>query len=316
LIHDIPGLTTIAGLSIARRGCHDGRSGEEVAIMAIRKILVPVDGSDAVRSALQTAVDLAGALPAHIEALHVRVAAAESIGFIGEGMSGEVLQEMIEATNQQAGLRAEAAKAMAEGAFAAAGLPLAAGPEEGVPSGRWLEMAGQEEEVVVTRGRLADLIVMPRPIILPEVLSTASFHAALFESGRPILVAGREGAEGLHRRAGVAWNASREAARAIGSALPLLAGAESVAVFVHERERHGAGSGADLVEYLAWHGIRAGIRPLSDRKPPEQALIEACDEIDFLVMGAYTHSRLRELILGGVTRHMLEHANLPLLMAH
>ncbi len=83
------------------------------------------------------------------------------------------------------------------------------------------------------------------------------------------------------------------------------------------RGRRCAGDAAQLlVDYLACHAIPADIRPLAEHRGAGEALLEAAAGFDLMVMGAYTHSRLWQLILGGVTRHMLEQAPLPLFMAH
>jgi hypothetical protein len=93
--------------------------------------------------------------------------------------------------------------------------------------------------------------------------------------------------------------------------------AEVVLILNVDTDDSVAGRAGGLMEFLAWHGISAEHRKVSkDDSSVGAAIIKACADADLLVMGAYTHSRLRQLILGGVTRHVLEHATLPLLMAH
>jgi nucleotide-binding universal stress UspA family protein len=140
--------------------------------------------------------------------------------------------------------------------------------------------------------------------------------------GRPVLLvpyAGRFRDTG--RRVLVAWNASSEAARAVADALPLLARAESVNIVVFEPGRagdHGEEPGADAALYLARHGVKATVSKYggSGVDIGSQILSRAADlGADLIVMGAYGHSRMRELILGGATRTILESMTAPVLMS-
>jgi nucleotide-binding universal stress UspA family protein len=113
----------------------------------------------------------------------------------------------------------------------------------------------------------------------------------------------------------VAWDGSAQAARALAAALPFLARAEQVTVVTCE-EAGDDGGLAEVTTYLAWHGIVAGRRAVPPHPGVAEALVAAAIGTDLLVMGGYSHSRLREMILGGVTRYMLEKAALPLLLMH
>ena len=117
----------------------------------------------------------------------------------------------------------------------------------------------------------------------------------------------------------IAWNGSLEASRAVFGALPLLLLASRVSIFAAPQYDIDDVDPADLAEYLSWHGIRAHpvVGP-KDEHATGAALISAAREqqATLIVMGAYTHSRLRQSFLGGVTRHLLAHAPVPLLMSH
>jgi nucleotide-binding universal stress UspA family protein len=151
----------------------------------------------------------------------------------------------------------------------------------------------------------------------------ATKHIAL-ESGRPVLVVPRScSVDRIGRCVLVAWNGSREAVRAVHDALPLLARAEQVQVAVINPAvgygGHGAVPGADLCLHLARHGVRAeAYVGHADSHDIGAALHAQATAIgaDLVVMGAYGHSRFRELVLGGVTRHLLRHLSIPMLMAH
>ena len=174
-----------------------------------------------------------------------------------------------------------------------------------------------EVDRVLHFGRLSDLIVMARPGAEEGGLS-ATFDAALFDSGRPVLLVPTKPVADLGSTIAVAWDCSREAARALGAALPVLAAAKKV-VILTAREPGRRVEPSELAVYLAQHGIEArtwaftpGPGSLGD------ALIEEAGKAgaDLLVMGAYGHSRLREMVLGGVTRSILAEADMPVLLMH
>ena len=186
--------------------------------------------------------------------------------------------------------------------------------------------------------RHADLVVIGQAD--PEHVSTAAggdFPAqVLTNSGRPVLVVPYAGlprpasAGGPARRIMLAWNASKEAARAVHEALPLLKRAERVQIAIFdadtERALHGDAPGAELLRYLARHGVDAEVvlrqsartgllkRPSGTGEALLSLLAE--EHCDLLVLGAYGHSRFRETLLGGVTRTVLESMTVPVLMAH
>ena len=141
-------------------------------------------------------------------------------------------------------------------------------------------------------------------------------------AGRPALVIPYIGAgETLGERVLVAWDGGREAARAVNDALPLLERAASVGVLVINPSRggHGEQPGADIALHLARHGISVDAEHLEARDiSTGNALLSrlADQNIDVLVMGAYGHSRLREMVLGGVTRQVFQSMTVPVLMSH
>ncbi len=283
--------------------------------MTFRKILVPVDGSDNQRASLALAFGVAGRHGATVDVLHARIDPIEAVSFVGEGMSGEVIQELMTLTEQQSATRAAAARALFEDACRQAAV--GEGPSAiGAASARFVEELGREDEVVARFGRLCDLLVVARPTAGLDPAGQSTLNAALFESGHPVLVPGKEGLDTSFRNVLVAWNGSAEAARALTFALPLLAEAEQVAIAVAAGDGDGSTPAAPVIEYLACHAITAGVRQLAEQRGVGEALLEMAAGFDLLVMGAYTHSRLWQLILGGVTRQMLEHAPLPLFMAH
>jgi len=286
--------------------------------MTIQTILVPVDGSEQSRHVLGAAVALGRERAAHVVALHARPDPRDSLPLLGEGISGVMIEDLMRLTEREGRERAERARALFDGFCASSGVPVIQGPPAPVGvSASWLDVAGPEDDAVARRGRLADVIVVSQSP--PDEVSALTLNGALVESGRPVLVVPTTVTDFVGRRVCVAWNGNVEAARAVAAALPFLTAAEKVAVLTVAGDDVPEAVAGELVEYLAWHGVAA-----EDVAVPEgaqgigEALLEACDAWggDLLVMGAYTHSRMRQLILGGVTRHVLGNARVPLLMIH
>jgi nucleotide-binding universal stress UspA family protein len=188
-------------------------------------------------------------------------------------------------------------------------------------AGEWRQAEGRTSALLALHGRYVDLIVLGQP---EPGVSSVAVEAALFSTGRPVLLVPYTGpAESLGRRVLIAWNGSREAARAVNDALPLLAGAESVTVLVVDPKTgpsdHGEEPGADIALHLARHGVRVTVRRVmgDDVGVGDMLLNEVADfGIDLIIMGGYGHSRLRELVLGGATRTLLRQMTVPVLMSH
>jgi nucleotide-binding universal stress UspA family protein len=182
----------------------------------------------------------------------------------------------------------------------------------------WSEQMGEIETLVTRYGRLSDLIMVQRPT--PGfVHAQRCFDAAVFGSGRPTLVVGEKLPFDMTDHVIIAWNGSLEASRAVLGAMPLLHLASRVSIFAAPQYADEGVDPADLIDALRWHGIRAHpvVGPKDDNSVGA-ALVSAAAEqqATLIVMGAYTHSRLRQSFLGGVTRHLLGHAPIPLLMTH
>lgn len=280
--------------------------------MPIRKLLLPLSGTSAGEAALETGLMVARRFGARMLVLHARPDARDAAPLAGEGLSGPMIEELMAASERDADRRDAAARRMYARCAERHGLA-------GGDLVSFLSLAGREEDLVAHQARLADLAVVPHPEASGDASSSDALHAALFESGRPVLVAPPASpAGGIGARICVAWNGSAESAAAVQLALPWLRRAEAIRVLhAGEYQRNGPDA-ADLPPYLALHDI-AGVE--IHRFAPRggnvgAGLLAAATEwgADLLVTGAYSHSRLRQLFLGGVTRHVLAHAALPVLM--
>lgn len=188
---------------------------------------------------------------------------------------------------------------------------------------REIAPAGSIRFIVSNIACFYDLALLPQPYAMDDDGAAASvLEAVLFEGNAPVLVHPRTPVADFGKNIVVAWNESREALDAIRASLPFLAAAERVNVVVIEPEMHGekqADPGSELGKLLSRHGasVEVSIIPRTIDKVSD-VLDRFCMDknADMLVMGAYSHSRLRENILGGVTRDVLRNVKIPVLMAH
>jgi nucleotide-binding universal stress UspA family protein len=180
-------------------------------------------------------------------------------------------------------------------------------------------------DVVTLHARYADVLVMGQsdPEDDQAMMNPDFVDQVLLSAGRPVLVVPYAGTfPSIGKNVLVAWNATREAARAVTDALPLLQRADKVTVFAVNPGKtgdHGKQPGADISLFLARHGVKveAAASESGGMEVGPWLLSRAADlGSDLIVMGGYGHSRLRELALGGVTRTMLHHMTVPVMMSH
>ncbi|MGE5547866.1 MAG: universal stress protein [Solirubrobacterales bacterium] len=286
-----------------------------------KSILVPMSDAASAVPALESALRMASDFSSHVIGLHVRPDPTAAVPLMGEGMSGAMVEEMLSAAEKQAAERAAAARRAFDEICARHGVPLVASPPAAGLSAEWIDVTGREEELVAWRGRLSDLVAMVRPENGAEVPSLMTLNAALMESGRPLLLAPPELPATMGTRVAIAWNGSAESGRAVAAAMPFLqkAGHGVVILSIAEDDRTANVPAGELAAYLAWHDVKAECRVLTGAAAHTgEVLLAECRSqgADLLVMGAYTHSRLRQLILGGVTRHVLHHADVCCLLSH
>jgi len=286
--------------------------------MAIRKLLLPLTGTAAGESALATALTVARLWNAHVTALHVRVDSRDVAPLAGEGLSGAMIEEMMSATEKESADRAHAVRGVFD-RFVAREQVSVAEPKyaNAHATASFVAVTGREEDIVAQQARLADLTIVPHPESGDDVSSSDALHAVLFDSGRPVLIAPHTPPASIGTRVAIAWNGTAESASAVQAAMPWLQRAQAVRVLSAEGYQRRGPEAQDLAEYLALHGVNVEVATfLPVERSVGLGLLKAAGDFgaDLLCMGAYSHSRLRQLILGGVTRAVLERSNLPVLM--
>lgn len=286
--------------------------------MPIRKLLLPLTSTAAGEAALSTALIVARRFNAHVTALHVRVDSRDVAPLAGEGLSGAMIEEMMSATEKESATRAHEIRGMFDRFVAHHEIRVGeARVGELAPSASFATVTGREEDLVAQQARLADLTIVPHPEAGEDVSSSDALHAVLFDSGRPVIIAPRVAPTSIGSRVCIGWNGTAESAASVLAAIPWMQSADGVRILSSDDYQRRGPLARDLVDYLALHGIRpelASFRAI-DKEVGAGLLAAARDfGADFLAMGAYSHSRLRQLILGGVTRHVLENANLAVMM--
>ena len=189
----------------------------------------------------------------------------------------------------------------------------------GAVSAEFSVETGNDAQWISEYGRFADLVVVGRAQPGRET-ALEVLEAALMDTGRPLLVAPPTLPQTLLGTIVIAWKDTAEAARAVFAAMPLLQqAAQVVIVSVVEDDAAGEQSSARLLRGLRWHNPNTSVRPLGrERRRPVDVMLQEAERVNasLIVMGGYSHSRLREVVFGGFTNRILSGVDIPVLMAH
>ena len=281
----------------------------------MKTILVPTEHNTSMLSALDTALLLAQKFGSCIEGFPLRPAVADLVAMDPD--SGLTMVAVKENDAEMVRQAVEMFRTFMEQHR----LPKYA-DDASVPSAvswSWLDTAPSGHEFVGSYGRIFDAIVLARPGEEWQSPSMITLESALFESGRPVLIAPPSSPRSLATNVLVAWNASTEQARTMAFAMPLLRLAQRVTVCTVEGATVAGPSGEQMARSLKMNGIAAETIVLNPgKRSAGETILAKADELgcDLVVKGAYTQSRLRQMIFGGTTRHILANAKLPVLMAH
>ena len=284
----------------------------------LRKILVPVRDNLPFELQMSYARALSTRFKSHVEVAHCHPKPED---FLPHGLSvpkflrDKLLTQAEEyATYQESDLKESFRSFFGDMAEADDGPGLKA------PGASWREYQGKPGDVVKERGRLADLIIVPKPAHDTNIGSNA-LVSSIYDTGRPVLMCPPEAPEPGEKVAGkvcIAWNGSLNISRGVALTLDILERADTVTILVAgQEETHGASS-EDLAQYLAIRGIKAE----TDRFEPTGRIAEALMErqealgSDLMIMGAYSVSHEREAIFGGNTQRIVDNATRPVIFVH
>jgi nucleotide-binding universal stress UspA family protein len=276
----------------------------------MKTILIPAEDHDRMPAVLEGALLLARVFGSYMEGLAVRPAAAAYVTV--EPVSGMAIPGADQAE------AARHAREQFEAFMQSHGVPQGAA-EPAVLSYAWPRSEAVDDGFIGSYGRVFDVIALGRPGPSPQNPRMAPLEAALFESGRPALIVPDKMPPSLARNVLVAWNGSTEQAHTNRFAMPLLRLAETVTVLSVEGGMTPGPSGEDAARHLRRNGIKASALTVkSGTRTPGEVILDQAASLgcDLLVKSAYTHSRLRQMIFGGATRHILANAAVPVFMAH
>jgi nucleotide-binding universal stress UspA family protein len=279
----------------------------------MKTILVPTEHNSSMVSALDTALLLAQKFGSCIEGFPLRPAVADLVA-----MDPDSGLTMVAVKENDAEMVRQA-EDLFRSFMTEHQVPQQAGGAQTTASFSWLDSAPSGHDFVGSYGRVFDAIVLARPGDEWQSPSMVTLESALFESGRPVLIAPPASPRSLATNVLVAWNCSTEQARTMADAMPLLRLAERITICTVEGATVAGPSGAQMARSLKLNGITA--EPITLKQSKRNAgemLLAKADELgcDLIIKGAYTQSRLRQMIFGGTTRHILANAKLPVLMAH
>ena len=281
--------------------------------MSIKSILLPLSGTEADLVTARSALLVARKFGAQIDSVFARGLSVLGDSFMLSGMDETAYHDVLESAKE----RAEQKEIEVRRNFGEILALMKAEPADDVTA--LLEVVeGTEADAIIERGGVYDLLIVARPEGGMKSSSQEIAEASLFHTGRPVLLAPAEAPQAIGRKVLIAWNKSPQAGRAVASTMPFLEQAEETRIFhVDTGAKRGPAPGR-LRQYLALHGIKSDIVETEPdyRRVGEQVLDEAREfGADLIVMGAYSQSRLRERLLGGVTRLVFTDADIPVLMA-
>lgn len=273
--------------------------------MSIKSIVALADGND-LHSVFSAAAALTACLSSRLDVLHIKANPNEMIPIGIEGMTGDMIEEFIDAAKVVIEERRTRAKVEYDRTCSPSG-----------QSVHWKEVVGQPSRMLSIASRFTDLLVLAQPEDKSPSTLLEAVDTAMFDTGRPLVLVPARVSSVIGNRIMIAWNGSTQAALAVTAALPLLHQAHVDIVQIGDIGEDAPAS--DLAIYLSLHGIHAQIHTVDlGSRDIDSALIDAAERFnsDLIVIGAYGHSRLRERILGGATRGLLANSSLPLFMMH
>jgi nucleotide-binding universal stress UspA family protein len=278
----------------------------------MKTILIPTEDHDAMPAVLEAARLLGERFGSYMEGFAVHPAPADFVAV------DPVSSLTIASTHDNDEEVERIAQRLFDGFMRGHGVPDAA-PGPAAYSHRWVRSGALGDAFIGSHGRLFDLIALGRPGRAPQDPRMPPLEAALFESGRPVLIAPSTVPRVIGRNVLIAWNGSTEQTRTTAFALPLLRMAETVTLLSVEGGMTPGPTGDEFAQYLRLNGIAVtAITAGLGKRTTGEVILDHAKSLgcDLLVKGAYTQSRLSQWVFGGATRHILATATLPVMMAH
>lgn len=289
--------------------------------MALKSIFVPFYEEKSAQTAFRSAAMLAKEGKAHLSVVHMRARPAPptNVYFPLGGISTEFTENFQKAEDQLA----DRLKALFVQLCEECGAGIVSLEERTDAHGvtaAWSDVEGDLLTDYARNATASDLSVLAAAGDDATPMEESLAESLLFQSGRPVLMCPAAGLAASPEKIVVAWNGNQEAARAVGASLDVLKDAKDVNVISVRKTDAPFINTDEITAYLRLHGVNAA-RAKIEVTDDENVTVRLDEEIreekpDLLVMGAYSHSRWRQAVLGGFTRHMIHEAKMPVLMMH
>jgi nucleotide-binding universal stress UspA family protein len=289
--------------------------------MAVKSVLVPIDGGAASFAALNQACVIAKRFGAHIVALHVmqRVSDGAPVGLYN--LSADMrkdIEQKVEAAELD---KSKELQAQFEDLCKKCDVAITDRPTDtDGATAAWYQQWGRANDVIVSHGRVSDVIVVRRPELKKDTIRRSrlgeNIEAVLRSTARPVLLVppGSEAKE--CGKIAIGWNESAEASRALAMTLPWISAMGAATVMISKKREPRV---KQLVDYLSWHGVMSDVVLLDGKGDTVgEAMLNTCSEIgaELLVVGGFSQGRARQLFFGGVTGHLLSNSNILTVMVH
>ncbi|MEO0786237.1 MAG: universal stress protein [Pseudomonadota bacterium] len=290
--------------------------------MPFKSLFVPLAFEETAKASMESALLLAGSFKSHLLAHHVRqrYASYPPMDFFPSGgTASAIVQESHDEATAAFARTMRAAFEEACDRNSAKIVPVTEALKQNGVTASWSEATGHASQDYSLAARIADLVVTAVPAPRDIYLEREIFEALLFQSGAPLMAVPRDGLNALPRRPLVAWDGSLQASRVIRAAMPFLMDSEETTLLTIGETDPGTPGVEAAKLWLERAGVRTTSRTVDwPSGPVAERILNQCDasNADMVVMGGYSHSRLREALIGGVTLHILRHADRPLLMVH
>jgi nucleotide-binding universal stress UspA family protein len=290
--------------------------------MTFKTLFLPLAFEHTAKTVTDAALSLAGTYQGHVLAHHVRqrYAAYPPMDFYPAG--GAATMIAVESHDEATAAFARSMRAAFEERCDVSGariVPVSEALKQSGVTASWTDQSGQLALNYSTAARTSDLVVMAIPDPKEIYMEREVFEAVLMESGAPIFAVPRSGLDASPCRPLIAWDGSLQASRVVRGAMPLLLQSEETTLLTVGDSDAGTPGLEAARLWLERAGVKVTARSVDwPNGPIAERILNQCDATnsDIIVMGGYSHSRLRESVLGGVTLHMLRHAERPLLMVH
>lgn len=283
----------------------------------MKRIFVPLLGESGDRTALDTAARLLASSGGHVDVRLLRRDPQDVLPLVGEGFGAAMIDEVLTAAEKAATEREASARATFDAWCAECGVTVTGDPATTGLTAAFSSAVGPIPGVERAASRLADAVVCARGLKDAGPDRAALVETAVMDSGRPVVLAPDGEAKTIATTILVAWNGSAESARAVAMAMPALVKAKRVVVVTVD-DGDVKADPQDLTATLRWNGIEADGVIASMDKEGVAATLEAearKQSADLILIGAYSHSRVREFVLGGVTDDALTEGSVAMMLA-